>query len=184
MVMTPSELTFSMASAISLPISSSPEETVPTRAMSAVPLTFLALLADGGDGGLNGLGHALLHDDGVGARGEVLQTLAHHGLREQCGGGGAVAGDVVGLGGDLTHQLRAHVLKRIVQLDFLGDGHAVVGDQGRAELLVEHDVAALGAERDLNGIGQLIDAGFQSLAGLVPALNHLRHMNYLQIKAN
>ena len=139
---------------------------------------------DGGDGGLNGLGHALLHDDGVGARGEVLQTLAHHGLREQGGGGGAVAGDVVGLGGDLTHQLRAHVLKRIVQLDLLGDGHTVVGDQGRAELLVEHDVAALGAERDLNGIGQLIDAGFQSLAGLVPALNHLRHMNYLQIKAN
>ena len=73
---------------------------------------------------------------------------------------------------------------RIVQIDLLGDGHTVVGDQGRAELLVEHDVAALGAERDLNGIGQLIDAGFQSLAGLVPALNHLRHMNYLQIKAN
>ena len=37
--MTPEALTFSMASAISLPISSSPLETVPTRAMSALPLT-------------------------------------------------------------------------------------------------------------------------------------------------
>ena len=48
MVMTPSALTFSMASAISLPMNSSPLETVPTRAMSSVPLTFweLALMAE------------------------------------------------------------------------------------------------------------------------------------------
>jgi len=47
MVMTPAAVTFSMASAISLPISSSPEETVPTRAMSALPFTAceLALMA-------------------------------------------------------------------------------------------------------------------------------------------
>ena len=71
------------------------------------------------------------------------------------------------------HQLRAHVLKRIVQLDLLGDGHAVVGDQGRAELLIQHHVAALGTQRDLNGVGQLIDAGFQCLAGVVAALDDL-----------
>ena len=40
MVITPSAETFSMASAMSLPMVSSPEDTVPTRAMSAVPLTF------------------------------------------------------------------------------------------------------------------------------------------------
>ena len=40
MVITPSAETFSIASAISLPITSSPEETVPTRAISSVPLTF------------------------------------------------------------------------------------------------------------------------------------------------
>ena len=47
MVMTPSAETFSMASAISLPMNSSPLETVPTRAISSVPLTFwlLALMA-------------------------------------------------------------------------------------------------------------------------------------------
>ena len=42
-VMTPSWLTFSMASAISLPMVSSPEDTAPTRAMSSEPLTFLEL---------------------------------------------------------------------------------------------------------------------------------------------
>ena len=40
MVMTPSAVTFSMASAIRRPISGSPAEMVPTRAMSLVPLTF------------------------------------------------------------------------------------------------------------------------------------------------
>ena len=99
-----------------------------------------------------------------------------HGLCQQGGGGGAVACHVVGLGGHLAHQLRAHVLKRIVQLDLLGDGHAVVGDQGRTELLIQHHVATLGTQRDLNGIRQLVDAGFQCFAGVVAALNNLCHI--------
>ena len=98
-----------------------------------------------------------------------------HGLSQQGSGGGAVTGHIVGLGGHLAHQLCAHVLKRVVQLDLLGDGHAVVGDQGRTERLIQHHVAALGTQRDLYGIGQLIDTGLQSLAGLVPALDDLRH---------
>ena len=126
---------------------------------------------DGGHGGVHGLGHALLHDDGIGAGGQVLQTLADHGLGQQSSGGGTVAGHVVGLGGHLAHQLSAHVLKRIVQLDLLGDGHAVVG----AELLIQHHVAALGAQGDLDGIGQLIDAGLQSFAGFLAALDNLSH---------
>ena len=44
-------------------------------------------------------------------------------------GGGAVACDVVGLGGNFLHQLCAHVLERVFELDLLGDGHAVVGDE-------------------------------------------------------
>ena len=39
MVMTPEVETFSMASAISLPMVSSPEDTAPTRAISSLPLT-------------------------------------------------------------------------------------------------------------------------------------------------
>ena len=47
MVMTPEAETFSIASAISLPMDSSPEETAPTLAMSSLPLTAseLALMA-------------------------------------------------------------------------------------------------------------------------------------------
>ena len=40
-VITPSAVTLLIASAISLPITSSPEETVATRAISSLPLTFL-----------------------------------------------------------------------------------------------------------------------------------------------
>ncbi len=40
-------------------------------------------------------------------------------LRQHGGGGGAVAGVVVGLGSDFLHHLRAHVLERVSQFDFL-----------------------------------------------------------------
>ena len=69
------------------------------------------------------------------------------GLGQHGGGGGAVTGDVVGLGGDLLDQLGAHVLEGVVELDLLGDGHAVVGDRRGAELLVQRHVAALGPQR-------------------------------------
>ena len=45
MVITPSAETFSMASAISWPITGSPAETVPTRAISLLPFTFWLLAA-------------------------------------------------------------------------------------------------------------------------------------------
>ena len=48
-------------------------------------------------------------------------------------GGGAVAGFVGGVGSDFLHHLRAHVFIGIGQLDFLGDGDAVLGDAGSAE---------------------------------------------------
>ena len=131
-------------------------------------------------GGLGRLLDALLHDHRVRARGHVLQALAHDALSQQGGGGGAVAGHVVGLDGNLAHQLRAHVLKGILQLDFLGDGHAVVGDQRSAELLVQHHVAALGAQGDLYSIGQRVNAGLQRLAGVLAIFNLLCHFIILQ----
>ena len=89
------------------------------------------------------------------------------GLREQRCGGGAVAGCIVCLSRNLADELRAHVLERILQLHVLGDGHAVVGDERSAVLLAEHNVAALRAEGDLYGIGELIDAGLKGLAGIL-----------------
>jgi hypothetical protein len=102
----------------------------------------------------------------VHAGGNRLHAFAHDGLGQHGGGGGAVAGDVVGLGGDFAHHLRAHVLELVLQFDFLGDGHAVLGDARGAERLVDHDVAAFRAERHLDGVGQDVDAAQHALAGI------------------
>jgi hypothetical protein len=84
-----------------------------------------------------------------------LSAFAEDGFGEDGGGGGAVAGDVGGLGGDLFDHLGADVLERVFEFDFLGDGDAVLGDGGGAEGSFEDDdddVAAGGAEGDLDGV--------------------------------
>src|SRR3972149_1277874 len=100
----------------------------------------LGHLLAGGDGrgvrldrlydGLRGPFDAALEGHRVGAGGDVLQPLVDDGLAEDGGGGGAVAGDVVGLGGDLAGELGADVLERVLQLDVFSDGDAVVGERG------------------------------------------------------
>jgi hypothetical protein len=94
----------------------------------------------------------------VHAGGNGLGAFANDGLGENRGGRRAVAGDVVGLGGDFTDELGAHVLELVFQFDFLGDGNAVLGDARSAEGLVDDDVAALRAERDLHGVCEDVDA--------------------------
>ena len=86
------------------------------------------------------------------------------GLSQDGGGGGAVAGGVGSLGGHFLHQLSAHVLELVVQLDFLGHGHAVLGDDGSAVGLFNGHVAALGAEGHLHGVGELVHATGQFFA--------------------
>ncbi len=114
---------------------------------------------------------AALQVHGVHAGGHRLGALAHDRLGQHRRRRGAVTGDVVGLGGDFAHHLRAHVLELVGKLDLLGDGHAVLGDARRAEGLVEHDVAPLGAEGDLDRVGQKIDAMDHPVAGVGPEFN-------------
>ena len=163
--MTPSLPTFFMASAMMLPmVSSLLAEMVPTCAIMA-PVTLLRELiehglaavaflveraADGGDGLLD----AALERHRVGAGRDRLRAFAIDGLGQNGGGGGAVAGDVGSLAGDFAHHLRAHVLQRILEFDFLGDRDAVLGNGGGAEFLLQDHVAALGAERDLHCVRQ------------------------------
>ncbi len=104
--------------------------------------------------------------DRVGPGADVLEALGDDRLAEDDGGRGAVTGDVVGLGGDFLQELRAHVLEGVLELDLLGDRHPVVGDRGRAVLLVEDDVAALRPERDADGVGQTVDAVLEAPPGL------------------
>ena len=129
--------------------------------------------------GLDGLVHAALEAHRVGAGGDGAQALVHHRLGEHGRGGGAVTGDVVGLGGDLLGELRTEVLERVVELDLAGDGHTVVGDGRGAPLLVEDDVAALGAERHLDGVGEGVHAALEGAAGVLVELQDLRHLSML-----
>src|SRR5262249_44071328 len=97
--------------------------------------------------------NAALQRHGVGAGRHALDAIAVDGLGQNGSGGGAVAGHVAGLAGDFTHHLRAHVLKMVSQFDLFGHSHTVFGDGGRSELLVDYDVAALGAQRHLHCVG-------------------------------
>ena len=118
-----------------------------------------------GDDRLDALLDAALDGDRVGPGADVLEALGDDRLAEDDGGRGAVAGDVVGLGGDFLEELGAHVLERVLELDLLGDRHPVVGDRGRAVLLVEDDVAALRPERDADGVGETVDAVLEAPPG-------------------
>ena len=145
-VMTPSEPTFSIASAILAPISVSPlAEMVPTWAISSLEVTFLALTLSSSTTAATARSIPRLQVHRIGAGGNRLRAFSHDRLGENGRGRRTVAGDFRRLGGDLLEHLRAHVLELIFELDLLGDRHAVLGDAGRAERLIEHDVAALGA---------------------------------------
>jgi hypothetical protein len=124
----------------------------------------LRLGAEVFDGGLEGRFDAALDHHRVVAGGDDLHAGVDERLGEDGGGGGAVAGDVVRLGRHLLGQLGAHVLEGVFELDFAGDGDAVLGDVGGAVLLIEDDVAAAGAEGDFDRIGERVDAVAQAPA--------------------
>ena len=175
-VTTPSLPTLSIASAMSAPISASPAEMEAVAAISSLVSTSLALAMSSVDDGRDGLLDAALQADRVGAGRDVAQAFADERLGEHGRGGRAVAGDVVGLLGDLLDELGADLLVRVVELDLLGDGHTVVRDRGGAPLLLEHDVATARAERHLDGVGQNVEAALEAAAGLLVESNDLCHV--------
>src|SRR6201999_4180626 len=130
---------------------------------------------DGGHGDLDSGLDALLHAHRVGAGGHVAQALANHGPGQHGGGGGAVTGDVVGLLGDLLDQLGPDLLVRVLELDLLGDAHTIVGDGGGTPLLLQNDVATLGAERHLDGVGEGVHTPLETAARLLVERNDLGH---------
>ena len=114
-----------------------------------------------GHDALDGLLHAARQSHRVGPRGDVPQGLLEQGLGNDGGGGGAVARHVARLGGRLLHELGAHVLALVAEVDFLGHGHAVLGDRRRAPALVEDGVATPRPQGRLDRAGQFLDAGKQ-----------------------
>src|SRR6516225_6869653 len=97
------------------------------------------------------------------------QRLREHGRRRR-----AVAGHVVGLLRYFLDELGADLLPRVLELDLLGDGHAIVGDRGCAPLLLEYHVTALGAEGYLHGVGELVHTALEAAPGVLVKRDHLR----------
>src|SRR6516165_307784 len=116
---------------------------------------------------IDGLLDAAFHEHGVDAGDDGAEAFVIDGLGQDGGGGGAVAGHVAGLAGDILDHLGAHVLVLVFEGDFLGHGDAVLGDGRRAEALLQDHVAALGPERDLDGPGQLAHALTHGVAGFL-----------------
>src|SRR5271154_5820058 len=144
-----------------------------------VALDVLVQTANFLDGHFDGLFDAALQSRGAGSGRNRLHAFAEDSLGQYGGGGGAIAGYVGSLGRNFTDHLRAHVLERILQLDFLGDGDAVLGDDRRAELLFDHRIAALGAEGDFNCVSELINAAQDRLARIFTSHDLLCHDVFL-----
>ena len=109
------------------------------------------------------------------ASGDNLETLAHHRLGKNRGGGRSVTGNIVGLGCDLLGELSAEVFVRVFKLYLTGDGHTIVGDGGCAPLLVDDDVAALRTERHLDGVSERVYATLEAAPCLLVELQDFGH---------
>ena len=103
------------------------------------------------------------------------ETARHDGVREHRGSCGAVPRDLAGLERHLLHELRAHVLEAVGQLDLARDREPVVGDGGGAVAVLDHDVAAAGPQRHAHDARELVHAAAQRLAGVIVELDALSH---------
>jgi len=102
--------------------------------------------------------HAAFEVHRVHAGSDRFCAFVNDGRGQHSCGGGAVTGNVGGLQRHLAYHPRPHVLEFVLELNLLGDRDAVLGNTGRAESSVKHNVAALRAERDPHRSGEDVDA--------------------------
>jgi hypothetical protein len=156
--MTPSLPTFFIASAMMLPICLSLLALiVPTCAIN-VALHVLVLLLDFLNRDFHGFFDAPLERHRVCAGGHGFDTLPEDRLREYRRRRRSIAGNVRGFRSDFAHHLRAHVFHRVFQFNLFGYGYAILGDDWRPKLLLDHRVATLGTQRNLDRIRQRVHA--------------------------
>ena len=143
-VITPSLPTFSIASAIRSPmVLSLLAEMVPTWEISVLFWQGLLSFFNSPITTSTALSIPRLISIGFAPAVMFFAPSRIDGLRQHRRCRGSVTRRVAGLAGDFADELSTHVLVRILELDFLGDGHAVLGDGRGAELFVENGVAAL-----------------------------------------
>ena len=135
----------------------------------------LGQASDGPDKLGHGPIHAAAQAHRIGAGGDVAQAFAGHGLGQHRGGGGAITGLVLGFGGHLQQQLGANVFEGVFELDLPGNRDAIVDHIGGAKFLLQHHIAALRAEGDLDRIGQGIHPALEGGTGRIGEANQLGH---------
>ena len=114
----------------------------------------------------DGLVDTALHIEWIGTGSHILHTLRKDGLSQNGSCGGTVASIIASLAGHTLHKLCAGILKGIFQFNLLGYGHTVLGNLGSAKLLINNNVATLGAQRNFHCISQRIGSSFEHLAGI------------------
>ena len=138
-------------------------------------LDLLGVLEQLGGDGRHGLLDALLQRHRVRAGGDVAQPFADQGLSQHGGRGGAVTGNIVGLLGNFLDELGPDLLVRVLELDFLGDGHTIVGDGGRAPLLLQDDVAAARPQGHPDGVGEDVHPALEPATRFLIESDQLGH---------
>ena len=101
---------------------------------------------------------AALDVDRARSRHHVAHAIGENRMCQYGRGAGSVTNHVAGLLGRLAEHAGAEILLRILEIEFLGDGHAVVAHDRRAPLPLDQDRLRPRPERHANGIGQLRSA--------------------------
>ena len=110
------------------------------------------------------LAHATHDRVGVRARRDEPKAALEDGLGKHGGGRRSVTGVIAGLAGGFLHQLGTDVLDLAGEFDFLGHGHAILGDLRATPRLVQYGVATAGAKRALDGGSEFFDASQEAPA--------------------
>src|SRR5580658_5500335 len=161
-VMTPSLPTLSIASAMISPTVESPAEMEAVDAICSLVSTSLASLDSSSLTRSTAASMPRLSDIGL-APAATLRRPSR-----------TVASDIVGLLGDFLDELGADLLPRVLEFDLLSDGYTIVGDRGGSPLLLEHHIAALGAEGYLHDVGELVHAALEAAPGFLVERDHFR----------
>src|SRR5476649_2293885 len=108
-------------------------------------------LSNDGDGRLV---DAALQVHRVHAGSDGFQAFVDDSLSQNGSSGSTVTSVIVGTGGNVFDQLRAHVFETVFEFDFFGNRNTVFGDQRSAEALLDDHVTAFRAQSCFNGVGQ------------------------------
>ena len=95
-----------------------------------------------------------LEIDGAGSRDDIAHAVGKDGMGEEGRCAGAVTDNVAGFLRRLTKNLGAEILFWVLEIDFLGDGDAVIADDRCAPALLNQHRFRLRAQRDAHRIGK------------------------------